>query len=199
VDAQSLGADFLTGGVLKWLCGGPGGCFLWVRPEVGASLSPALTGWQAHRHPFAFEPGMEPADGAWRWLGGTPVVPALFAATAGPRIVREAGIDAIRAKSTRQTSRLIALADERGFTVTAPRDPARRGGTVAFDVPHAREVARALLARDIIVDYRPGAGIRVAPHFYTRDEEVESAVAAIDEILARDEWKRYSHEGGVVT
>jgi kynureninase len=199
VDVQRLGADFLTGGVLKWLCGGPGGCFLWVRPEVSATLAPALTGWQAHRHPFAFEPEMEYADAGWRWLGGTPVIPALFAATEGPRIVREAGIEAVRAKSVRQTERLIALADARGYAVAAPRDAQRRGGTVAFDVPHAREVSRALLARDVIVDYRPGAGIRVAPHFYTSDDEVEAVVALIDDILARDSWTRYTDDQSIVT
>ncbi|MEO8561199.1 MAG: aminotransferase class V-fold PLP-dependent enzyme [bacterium] len=199
VDVRALGVDFLTGGVLKWLCGGPGSCFLWVRPDVSATIAPALTGWQAHRHPFAFAAEMDYADEAWRWLGGTPVIPALFAATAGPSIVREAGIEAVRAKSTRQTARLIELADARGFPVTAPRDPARRGGTVAFDVPHAREVARALLAREVIVDYRPNAGIRVAPHFYTHDDEVESVVEIIDEILARGEWERYTHDMGTVT
>jgi kynureninase len=199
VDVYALGADFLTGGVLKWLCGGPGGCFLWVRPEVSSSRAPALTGWQAHEHPFAFDPEMTYANGAWRWLTGTPVVPALFAATEGPRIVRDAGMDAIRAKSVRQTSRLIELADSRGFTVTAPRDPGRRGGTVAFDVPHAREVAQALLARDVIVDFRPGAGIRVAPHFYTSDAEVDGVAEHIDEILAQDLWKRYTDTKLVVT
>lgn len=199
MDVHAMGVDFLTGGVLKWLCGGPGGCFLWVRPNVSSEIAPALTGWQAHRHPFAFEPEMDYADGAWRWLGGTPVVPALFAATAGPRLLREAGMEAVRAKSLRQTSRLIELADERGFAVTVPRSPERRGGTVAFDVPHAREVAQALLARDVIVDYRPGAGIRVAPHFYTSDDELDAAVHAIDEILAKGEWKRYTHERQVVT
>ena len=199
VDVHALGADFLTGGVLKWLCGGPGGCFLWVRPATGARLAPAVTGWQAHRHPFAFEPEMDYAEGAWRWLGGTPVIPALFAATEGPRIVREAGIAAVRAKSMRQTERLIALADARGYPVSAPRDRARRGGTVAFDVPHAREVARALLARDVIVDYRPGAGIRVAPHFYTSDAEVDAVVGLIDEILAQGAWQRYTHEITTVT
>lgn len=199
VDAYALGADFLTGGVLKWLCGGPGGCFLWARPEVSAAVAPALTGWQAHRHPFAFEPEMDYADGAWRWLGGTPVIPALFAATAGPQLLREAGMDAVRAKSLRQTSRLIALAEARGFALTVAREPHRRGGTVAFDVPHAREVAQALLARDVLVDYRPGAGIRVAPHFYTSDDEIEGAVLAIDEILAKGEWKKYTHERTVVT
>ncbi|HKP15090.1 MAG TPA: aminotransferase class V-fold PLP-dependent enzyme, partial [Gemmatimonadaceae bacterium] len=137
VDVRALDVDFLTGGVLKWLCGGPGGCFLWVRPAVSAAVAPAITGWQAHRHPFAFEPEMDYADAAWRWLGGTPVIPALFAATEGPRILREAGIEAVRAKSVRQTERLIALADSRGYAVAAPRDAERRGGTVAFDVPHA--------------------------------------------------------------
>jgi kynureninase len=199
VDVQALGADFLTGGVLKWLCGGPGGCFLWARPEVSASVAPALTGWQAHRHPFAFEPEMQYAEGAWRWLGGTPVIPALFAATAGPQMLRAAGIDAVRAKSLRQTGRLIELAEARGFPLAVARDPARRGGTVAFDVPHAREVAQALLARGVIVDYRPGAGIRVAPHFYTTDDELDAAVLAIDEILAKEEWRRYTGERLVVT
>lgn len=199
VDVYALGVDFLTGGVLKWLCGGPGGCFVWVHPDVSHDLTPALTGWQAHKHPFAFEPEMIYADHAWRWLTGTPVIPALFAATAGPRLLRAAGMDAVRDKSLHQTSRLIELAEQRGFHATVAREPSRRGGTVAFDVPHAREVAQALLARHVIVDYRPGAGIRVAPHFYTSDDELDAAVHAIDEILAKGEWKRYTHERFVVT
>jgi kynureninase len=199
VDVQAMGVDFYMGGVLKWLCGGPGGCFLWVSPEQSAALRPALTGWQAHQRPFAFEPSMQPADGAWRWLGGTPTVPALYAALDGPQLVGEAGLAAIRAKSQRQTARLIALADERGFPVHAPRDPARRGGTVAFDVPHGPAVAQALLSRDIVIDYRPGAGIRVAPHFYTTDEELEAAVAVLDEILATGAWEAFAASRPVVT
>lgn len=199
VDVRALDADFLSGGVLKWLCGGPGGCFLWVRPAVSAAVAPALTGWQAHRHPFAFEPDMRHADGAWRWLSGTPAIPALFAATEGAKLLRDAGMEAVRAKSLRQTARLIELADARGFSLTVAREPERRGGTVAFDVPHAREVAQALLAREIIVDYRPGAGIRIAPHFYTSDDELETAVQSIDEILATDEWRKYTGDTRVVT
>jgi kynureninase len=197
VDVKRSGVDFLTGGVLKWLCGGPGGCFLYARPEL--RLAPALAGWQAHARPFAFEPEMEHAEGAWRWLGGTPAIPALYAAAEGPRILREVGIDAIRAKSMRQTSRLIELADARGFTVHAPRDPARRGGTVAVDVPHAYEVAQFLLARDILIDYRPGAGIRIAPHLYTGDDELELAVDAIDEALRTGAWRQHSARSSVVT
>jgi kynureninase len=199
VDVKALGADFLSGGVLKWLCGGPGGAFLYVAPEVGRTLRPSFTGWQAHERPFGFEPDMHYADDAWRWLNGTPAIPALFAAIEGPRIVRRAGINKIREKSVRQTSRLIALADERGYKVTAPRDSARRGGTVAFDVPHSYGVAQALLAEHVIVDYRPNAGIRIAPHFYTSDEELERAVTMIDEILRTDAWQPFEERRSVVT
>jgi kynureninase len=142
---------------------------------------------------------MDYAAGAWAWLGGTPVVPALYANLEGPRLLAAAGMDAVRAKSERQTARLVALADARGYRVSAPRDPARRGGTVAFDVPHAYEVAQELLARDIVIDYRPGAGIRVAPHFYTSDDELEAAVGAIDEILATGAWTRHAGRRATVT
>ena len=199
VDVKRIDADFLTGGVLKWLCGGPGACFLYVAPNVSSQHAPALTGWQAHRRPFGFEGTMDFADGAQRWLSGTPVIPALYAATEGPRLVRRAGIDAVRAKSTRQTRRLIELADERGYPVRAPRDDARRGGTVAFDVPHSYEVAQFLLSRDIIVDYRPNAGIRIAPHFYTSDAELERAVSAVDEALATGAWQHFGERKSVVT
>lgn len=199
VDVKAIDADFLTGGVLKWLCGGPGGCFTYAKPEVSARVEPSLTGWLAHARPFAFEPEMEYTTGAYKWLGGTPAIPSIYAAIEGPRIVQQAGIDAIRRKSTRQTARLLELADARGFRPHAPRDPARRGGTVAFDVPHAYEVAQCLLDRNILVDFRPGAGIRVAPHFYTRDGELDDAVAAIDEILATGAWSRYEGRPSVVT
>ncbi|HEX7546085.1 MAG TPA: aminotransferase class V-fold PLP-dependent enzyme [Gemmatimonadaceae bacterium] len=199
VDVRVIGADFLTGGVLKWLCGGPGGCFLYASPEMSARHAPALTGWQAHTHPFAFDGEMEYAPGAARWLGGTPAIPALYAGMEGPRIVKRAGVEAIRAKSMRQTARLVALADERGWPVSAPRDPMRRGGTVALDVPHGAEVAQALLARDVIIDYRPGAGIRVAPHFYTTDEEIERVAAEIAVILESGDWKRFVGSRPVVT
>lgn len=192
VDVAKSGVDFLTGGVLKWLCGGPGAAFLYASPRVRATLEPALTGWQAHAHPFAFEQDMDYASGIERWLTGTPAIPALFAATAGPAIVAAAGIEAIRAKSIRQTERLVAAADAHGYAVHAPRDSARRGGTVAFDVPHGHEVAQYLLSRDIVVDYRVGAGIRVGPHFYTTDDEVDECIDAIGECLASGSWKQFS-------
>ncbi len=199
VDVKQLGVDFLSGGVLKWLCGGPGGAFLYVSEDVGRSVAPSFTGWQAHERPFAFEGEMHYAEHAWRWLNGTPPIPALYAAIEGPRTLRRAGIDAIRAKSTHQTSRLIALADARGYKVTAPRDDAHRGGTVAFDVPHSYGVAQALLANDVIVDYRPNAGIRIAPHFYTSDAELDRAVEMIDAILRDESWQPFEARRGTVT
>lgn len=191
VDVKRSGVDFLTGGVLKWLCGGPGGCFLYASPSASERFAPALTGWQAHTRPFAFSSPMDFAPGIQRWLGGTPVVPALYAATEGPRIVAAAGMANVRAKSERQTARLIALADARGYRVSAPRDAARRGGTVAFGVPNGAAVAQALLTRDVVIDYRPGAGIRVAPHFYSTDDEVDRVVHEIDDILATGAWKPF--------
>lgn len=199
VDVKRSKVDFLTGGVLKWLCGGPGACFLYVSPAVRDQLKPALTGWQAHSRPFAFEETMEYTSGAFRWLNGTPVIPALYAAAEGPKILLRAGVAAIREKSVRLTSRLIELADERGYTVNAPRDAERRGGTVAIDVPHGYEVTQQLLSRNILVDYRAGAGIRIAPHFFTREDELDEAVSEIDKALESGSWQRFSEKIAVVT
>lgn len=199
VDVKRSGVDFLTGGVLKWLCGGPGGCFLYVSPSIRDTLAPAITGWQAHARPFAFEEQMEYASGSFRWLNGTPVIPALYACAEGAKIIRAAGIEAIREKSVRQTSRLIELAEARGYRVFAPKDPARRGGTVTVDVPHGYEVTQVLLSRDILVDYRVGAGIRAAPFFFNRDDEIEMLIESIDEALETSSWERFRGRTGVVT
>ncbi len=138
----------------------------------------------AHAAPFAFEDGpIRYAEGAARFLHGSPAVPALYAAESGYKIINRVGVEAIRAKSTRQTQRLIEMAVEAGFEVTSPRDPARRGGTVTINAPHAPAVTRELIRRETIVDYRPGAGVRVSPHFYTKDEELEHVVREMRDIL----------------
>jgi kynureninase len=200
VSVEALGAEILVGGVLKWLCGGPGSGFLYVRPDLRRRLEPSLTGWMAHPAPFDFEaPPMRWRDDAFRFLLGTPAIPALYAAREGPRIVLEAGVEAIRGKSLKQTERLISLGRDRGFRCAASSDPARRGGTVAVDFEHALEVSRELNARDIVVDYRPGAGIRMSPHFYTADRELDRAFEAIDEIRTSEAWKRWRDRPVVVT
>jgi kynureninase len=199
VDVKKSGVDFLTGGVLKWLCGGPGGCFLYVSPKVRDRLRPALTGWQAHARPFDFEDTMEYTTGAFRWLNGTPVIPALYVAAEGAKILRKAGIAAIREKSVRLTTRLVELAEKLGYKVTAPRDSDRRGGTVAVNVAHGYEVTQVLLSRDILVDYRVGAGIRIAPHFFTTDAEVELAIGTIADALDSGAWEKFAERARVVT
>lgn len=200
VDVKALDVDILVGGVLKWLCGGPGGAFLYVRPDLAARLAPRFTGWVAHPQSFAFDPGpMQYRDDAFRFLNGTPAIPALFAARPGLEIMNQLDLAAVRAKSLHQTERLIALADERGYGVTVARAAKHRGGTVAFDVPHAYEVSRALNAREILVDFRPGAGIRVSPHFYTLDEECDQVIEEIDDILTTGVWRDFSTSRDYVT
>jgi kynureninase len=181
---KELDVDFATGGSVKWLCGGPGAGYLYVAPRLRGRLEPKVTGWMAHAAPFAFEDApIRYADSAARFLHGSPAVPALYAAESGYRVINEIGVPAIRAKNTRQTQRLIELSEEAGFTVTSPRDPERRGGTVTVAVPHAAAVTRELIRREIIVDYRPGAGVRLSPHFYTKDEELDAAVREMRHII----------------
>jgi kynureninase len=191
VDVRALGVDFAVGGVLKWLCGGPGVAYLYVREDLRRRLRPALIGWQAHRRPFAFETGpVDAREDSWRFLNGTPHIPALYACQPGLDIVNEVGLDAIRAKSTRLTARIMAGASTRGWRIHTPEHPAERGGTVSLDCPHAAEVCRELLARDILVDWRPQAGIRLSPHFYNREVECDFALEQMDEILRTRAWQK---------
>lgn len=185
VNVRELQLDFATGGSVKWLCGGPGAGYLYVRRDLWPTLDPIATGWVAHEEPFAFEGGpIRYAAGAARFLNGTPNVPALYSARSGYEIVNAIGVAEIRAKSQRQTARLIALADDAGLRVNTCRDPEKRGGVVTIDVPNGHEVVRELGRRQILVDYRPGAGIRVAPHFYTTDDELDHTIAEIQAIVA---------------
>ncbi len=180
VHVRELDLDFATGGSVKWLCGGPGAGYLYVRRDLWPRMKPRLTGWAAHERPFAFEAGpIEYAEDAHRFLNGTPNIPALYAAMSGYEIVAEVGVEKIRAKSVRQTSRLIELALAAGIAVRSPLDASRRGGVVILDIPNGADVARELTRRDVLVDYRPSAGIRLAPHFYTNDDELDRVIEEI--------------------
>ena len=179
----SLGVDFAVGGSVKWLCGGPGNGWLYVRPDLIEELEPTFMGWQAHESPFAFEPELRYAPGVARFLTGTPNVPALYAATPGYDLVEEVGVERIRENSLAQTDLLIRLADEAGFEVRSPRDPARRGGTVTVYVPDFEAVHKELGEHQVLCDFRPGAGIRLGPHYYNTNDELERVIALIGEIL----------------
>jgi kynureninase len=189
IDVQQLNVDFCCGGVLKWLCGGPGVAYLYVRPDLGRKLEPKFTGWSAHQDPFAFEIGpIHYADPPFRFMNGTPHVPALEAARPGLKIITEIGVQQIRDKSTRQTSRLMQLAKDRGWRVNTPVNPEKRGGTVSIDMPYSQKVCHELLKRNVLVDWRPRAGVRMSPHFYNTDRELDHAVAAVEDILAERRW-----------
>jgi kynureninase len=190
---KELDVDFACGGSVKWLCGGPGAGYLYVRPDLHEQLEPKTTGWMAHESPFAFEGGgIRYAKGIARFLHGSPAIPALYAAESGYSIINEIGVKAIREKSVRQTTRLIELAEEAGFRVTSPRDANRRGGTITIAAEHAAAMTKELIRREFIVDYRPGAGVRVSPHFYTKDEELDLIIREMKTI--RDTRAYAAHE-----
>jgi len=191
LDVTALDVDFAVGGSVKWLCGGPGAGWLYVRPDLIERLEPAVTGWQAHARPFAFEPELAYADGIARFLTGTPNVPALYACTPGYDLIEEIRVERIRANSLRQTQLLIDGADARGFGVRSPREPERRGGTVTVNVPDFEAVHKELAERQILCDFRPDAGIRLGPHYFNTDDELEHTLDQIAEILATGAHERW--------
>ncbi|HZS38591.1 MAG TPA: aminotransferase class V-fold PLP-dependent enzyme [Polyangia bacterium] len=183
VDVTALDVDFACGGSVKWLCGGPGAGYLYVRPDRVKQFSPRTTGWFGHEKPFAFTmPEQRFADGVWRYMAGTPAVAALYQARAGAELIGEIGVERIRKKSLRQTARVIELCDAAGYRLNTPRAAGERGGTVCFDFDgptSSDRVAKALNATGFLCDHRPQAGIRMSPHFYSTDEEVERFMAEV--------------------
>jgi kynureninase len=200
VDVTAMNVDFYIGGVLKWMCGGPGGVFMYVRPDLLKTLEPKITGWFAHQRPFDFDiENFVLREDSYRLMNGTPGIASLYAIQPGIDIIAEVGVDNIRAKSKRQTALLFDLAGKAGFTLKSSSNPDERGGMVVIDMPHSYEVSRELIARNIIIDYRANAGIRIAPHFYNSDEEIHLAIDSIREILDSGDWQKYAGEREFVT
>ena len=186
LDLESLGVDFAVGGSVKWLCGGPGAGYLYVRDDLVSALQPVQAGWCGHADPFEFQTGpIQFAPGVERFQTGTPNIPAMYSARAGYQIVAKIGVPAIRERSLQLTRRLIDAAAKRGWRLNTPTADEERGGTVVIDVPDGATVTQGLLAKQVIVDYRPNAGIRIAPHFYTTDAEIDVAVDTIDALTGR--------------
>ncbi|MDB5029193.1 MAG: hypothetical protein JWO66_2882 [Candidatus Eremiobacteraeota bacterium] len=183
-DVVDLDVDVVVGGSHKWLCGGPGCGWIYVKPTLAGRFEPAVTGWFAHRDPFAFDPPpIDYATDQLRWATGTPTIPGYLVAKAGHDIIREVGVAAIRAHNIRLTTRLTEAALERGWTVNTPHDARRRTGWVGIDVPEGERILHELVQRRIYVDYRPGCGLRVSAHLYTTDEEIERFLVTMDEIV----------------
>jgi kynureninase len=184
MDLEGWRADFAVGGSVKWLCGGPGAGYLYVRPDLAATLEPALVGWAAHDAPFEFATGpVRYAAAPERFQSGTPNVPSLYSARAGYEIVASIGVPAIRERSLQLTRRLIDAALADGYRLNTPTGDHERGGSVILDVPNGMAVADEMIRRGVIVDYRPGAGIRMAPHFYNTSAEIDHAMATLREIV----------------
>lgn len=183
IDVQKLNVDFVVGGSIKWLCGGPGAAYLYVRPDLGAKLSPRLTGWMAHQAPFAFESEMQFSDNlAFKFLNGTPLLPALYAVKAGYKIIRDVGVNKIRKRSVELTERIIQRSLEYGFKINSPFNPSQRGGTVIVQLENSRQISKELLKRDFLIDWRPNAGIRISPHFYNTEDEVDAIMEEINKL-----------------
>jgi len=180
--AADWNVDFLIGGTIKWLCGGPSCGYLYVRPDLQRDLRPRLTGWVAHDSPFDFAHApMRYAKSVRRFAQGTPSIPALYSAMPGIDIIESVGMAQIAAESQRRTQLMIDFASARGWTINTPRENDRRGGSVMIGVADAKTMAELLAEKRVFVDWRPGAGLRMSPHFFNTDEEVEEAL----HILAR--------------
>jgi kynureninase len=182
VDMAARDVDICLGGSVKYLCGGPGNGWLSIRPDLAETLRPAAVGWISHERPFDFEwDEIDYAPGIGRFTGGTPNVPAAYAAVPGYQAIVDVGLERIRERSTGLTQLIVDGALERGFTVVSPVDAARRGGHVTLDPGDALHVHDELIARGYAVDYRPGSGIRVGPHFFSTEDECRSV---LDEMVA---------------
>lgn len=191
-DLTALEVDFAVGGSVKWLCGGPGAGWLYVRPDLAERLEPTFVGWQGHARPFAFEPELEYAPGIRRFLTGTPNVPALYAASAGYDVIEEVGVARIRERSLVLTSLLIELLEAAGLEISSPREPHRRGGTVLVRTPDDPAVHRELGERNVICDFRPGAGIRLGPHFFNTEAELRETVEQLVDIVESGAYARHA-------
>src|SRR6185369_9959183 len=176
--------DFLIGGTIKWLCGGPSCGYLYVRPELQKQLLPRLTGWVAHDSPFEFAHApMRYASSVRRFAQGTPSIPALYSAIPGLEIIERVGVPDIAAESRRRTQLMIDFASERGWTINTPLDQQQRGGSVMIGVDDAPVMAERLAERRVFVDWRPNAGLRMSPHFFNTDDEVEEALNVLAELI----------------
>lgn len=184
LSAEDWGVDFLVGGTIKWLCGGPACGYLYVRPDLQAELQPKLTGWVAHAAPFDFAaPPMSYDNSVRRFAQGTPSIPALYSVLPGLQIIEEVGVETIRAESERRTEWMIDLALERGWKVNSPRDVNQRGGSVMIYVEDGPGMVQRLNERGVFVDCRPGVGLRMSPHFFNSDEELQEAMAILAELM----------------
>lgn len=177
LDARACGADVITTGPLKWLLGGPGLAYMYVRRELVGRLEPTIAGWFGDADQFAFDIGRySPRTDARRFELGTPALPTVHAALGGQSIIEELGIEAIRARDQALSERLIRAAADAGLTTRVAPVPEERSAIVMVGARDPATTVAYLAERNIIVDWRPG-WVRVSPHFYNTEAEVDRVVA----------------------
>lgn len=179
VDLPATQVDFYTAGPLKWLCGGPGLAYLYVRADLAGSLTPSITGWFASQDQFRFSPGeFRCHDDARRFEMGTPALPTVHTALGGQEIVDQTGVPAIRSRNLLLADRLADGCRAAGFRVPTALDPASRSAIVPVVHPSPAEAVEQLAEKGIVVDHRPGV-VRASPHFYNTIEDVDAFVATL--------------------
>jgi kynureninase len=184
LQASGWDVDFLIGGTIKWLCGGPACGYLYVRPDLQKDLAPRLTGWVAHAAPFDFASApMRYTDSVRRFAQGTPSIPALYSVLPGLQIIEEVGVNTIQAESQRRTEWMIDFALEKGWKVNSPPNVEDRGASVMIYVEDGPGMVKRLAERKVFVDCRPKVGLRMSPHFFNTDEEVREAMAILAELI----------------
>ncbi|HBE24096.1 MAG TPA: hypothetical protein DDW33_00225 [Ktedonobacter sp.] len=183
INVNAIDVDFLVTGTLKWLMGGPGLAFVYIREGLLSQLQPTIAGWFGHRDQFQFKTQeFEFRPEATRVELGTPAVPTIYTANGGLDIVQEISVEQICERTRYLTNDLIAQVREHGWKVRAPLEPERRSSIVMLEIEHPEEVVKALLARNIITDSRPGL-LRISPYFYNTIEENALVIQAIAEIM----------------
>lgn len=189
-------ADLAVGCTYKYLSGGPGApAFLYVRRDLQDSIVPPIWGWFGQGSQFAFDEAYLPADGIRRFLVGTPPIISLYAIETGVRLIAEAGIEALREKSTLLTSMVIEMCDEAlaqlGCSVGSPRDPEQRGSHIAIKHPDAYRICRALIAdKDVIPDFREPNIVRYGvPPIYTTFVETWEAMERLRDVLEEGSYR----------
>lgn len=186
IDVAAWDLDLLVGGSHKWLCGGPGTCFLWVKPELRKQLEPMTTGWMAHESPFRMAPApIALAQNSWRFVAGTPSVAAYYVARNAYRNMLEIGVDTIREHNLALCQIIIDRALAAGLQVHSPLDGQHRTGFVAVDFPGSEAASKVLIAERYKLDWRPNCGLRLGPHFYSTEDEVERMMSRVIALAGR--------------
>ena len=183
-DVSASGVDYLVGGALKWLMGGPGVAFLYARGSIARQARPSAVGWWGVQDPFAFDvEHLAYGDGARRFEYGTPSMAAIYATRAGLELLGEVGVATVRERHMALSQRLVEGALDQGWTIRCPRDASERTPIVTLEHSDPPAATAALRRAGVICDYRPGL-IRLSPHYFNAVDEIERTLSLLAPLRA---------------